>query len=117
MSNAPAWVAPSAPTTWDGASSDWQFGGRAGSWCMSNQGCKHDYAERVLIAADLVESLDLAGDFRDQSIFLDPIIQIDPRYNSWETPAQARESTWQYLNANPDTARNQVYQTFPDLRP
>ncbi|MCB9684115.1 MAG: CotH kinase family protein [Alphaproteobacteria bacterium] len=106
-----------AEWTWDGASNDWQFGGRAGSWCMSNTGCKHDYAEKVLEMADLVERLDLAGDFRDQSIFLDPIIQIDPRYNSWETPAQARESTWQYLNANPDTARSQVYQTFPDLRP
>ncbi len=111
-------VPSGAEWTWDNAPPQvFSFGGRAGSWCVSNNGCKHDLAEKVIEVANLVETLDLAGEFRDQSTFLDPVIQRDPRYNSWSTPEQARQTTFTNLNGFPPDARQQVYQTFPDLRP
>jgi spore coat protein CotH len=106
-----------AEWTWDSTVDLWYFGGRVANWCISNTQCKHDYAEKVLEVADRVEALGLLDEFVAQSEFLDPLIDADPRYNSWETPDAARLSTVQHLTENPGRARTQVYQTFPDLQP
>lgn len=104
--------------TWDYDVEPWYFGGRAASWCISNNGCKREYAERVLELADLTESLDLHTQFVDQQAWLDPYIQSDPRYNgSWDTVPGARSSTSAHLQQNPNHARLAVYDMFPDLEP
>ncbi|MEZ4241717.1 MAG: CotH kinase family protein [Myxococcota bacterium] len=104
--------------TWDANVSAWYSGGAAASWCLQNAGCKREYAEHVLVVADLAEQLDLAGQFADQQVWLDPYIDSDTRYpNTWQSVGDARSSTSTHLADNPGEARRQVYQQYPDLRP
>jgi hypothetical protein len=111
-------VPAGAEWTWDSDVSAWSYGGAAGSWCLSNPGCKRDYAERLLEVADMADAWDVAGQFEDMQVWLDPYIQADPRYSgAWQTIGQARQSTREHLTDNPEEARRQVYQQYPDLRP
>jgi hypothetical protein len=108
-----------AEWTWDFDLDAFSYGGRAGSWCLDNEGCTREYAQRLLELADLVETLDLRTEYNDLQTWLNPYIQSDPRYeNVWGGGLpQARESTGRHLDENPSRARQQVYQRFPDLQP
>lgn len=113
------WMPAGAEWTWDADLEVFPtWGGRAIGWCLDNPGCRRSYAEHVLTMADRVEALDLATQFTDLSTWLDPIIQSDPRYQpQWGSVGTARQSTNQHLAQNPDRARTQVYQEYPDLEP
>ncbi|MEQ1505385.1 MAG: CotH kinase family protein [Myxococcota bacterium] len=112
------WVPAGAEWTWDtdvDLFPDW--GGAALLWCIDNPGCRRGYAEEVLEMADRVETLDLATQFEDLSVWLDPWIQADPRYDSFGSVGEARSATRTHLAQNPDRARSEVYAAFPDLEP
>jgi hypothetical protein len=94
------------------------YGGAAGAFCLQNEGCTREYAERVLELADMVEDLELRTEYNDLQAWLNPYIQSDPRYgNTWQSIPQARESTGSHLDQNPGRARQQVYQRYPELEP
>jgi hypothetical protein len=111
------WLVPSgAEWTWDYAPSTWSFGGNLGEWCLENQGCKRDYAIKLLEMADRVEDLDLHTQFEDLTAWLDPVIDADPRSpHSDSTVSSARQSTNTRLQNNPGDVRQDVEQTFPGL--
>ncbi|MEQ1505384.1 MAG: CotH kinase family protein [Myxococcota bacterium] len=113
------WVPAGAEWTWDSDVDVFPgWGGAALRWCIDNPGCKRLYAEEVLEMADRVETLDLATQFEDLSVWLDPLIQADPRYNPlFGSVNSARTSTRTHLAQNPGRARTQVYAAFPDLEP
>lgn len=108
-----------AEWTWDYDVDTNSYGGAFGSWCLSNSTCKHDYAEKLVEVADLVGQLGLEQEFVDLQVWLDPLIQADPRYiEQWgETVESARASTSDHLARNPVDATNQACAQFPDVCP
>lgn len=112
------WLPAGAEWTWDFDPSVYSFGGRVASFCIENPLCKYDYSVRLLEVADLADSLDLLTQFQTLSAALDPLIQTDPRYNgAWDSVPDARASTAEHIQRNPQNCRMQVYQSFPDLMP
>ncbi len=113
------WVPSGAEWTWDNYAGVWYFGGNAGSWCLENQGCRYEYAQHVLTVAQLAEDLMLQDEFLALSAWLDPIIAIDPRYqSSWGGDlASTRQDTFQNLARFPADARAEVLSQYPDLAP
>jgi hypothetical protein len=113
-------VPSGAEWTWSSAGPslgpNW-YSGRLGNWCMEVPSCRRDYAQRLVEVADLTDSLALADEFVSLSQFLDPLIQADPRYSSWETPEQSRPVTHGYLQSNPESARAWAFATYPELVP
>lgn len=111
-------VPSGAEWTWDADVDAWYYGGAAGAWCLDNTGCSREFAEHLLVMADLVETMDLYGQFSDLQAWLDPYIDSDPRYSTaWQSIQDARSSTGRHLSENPNAARQQVYSRFPDLAP
>lgn len=117
-------VPSGAEWTWDFDVDLFYYGGNIASWCLSNNGCAHDYAAKVIEVADAVESLDLLNEFIMQSEFLAPYIEIDPRYpiytqgSYWYpygTFDYAYPSTIEHLTNNPGAARSQAIGAFGDL--
>lgn len=117
-------VPSGAEWTWDFDVDLFYYGGNIASWCLSNDGCAHDYAAKVIEVADAVESLGLLDEFIEQSEFLAPYIEIDPRYpiytqgSYWYpygTFDYAYPTTIERLTNNPGTARMLAIQAFPDL--
>ena len=67
------WVPAGAEWTWDSDADVFpSWSGEAMRFCLDNPGCRRDYAEQVLVMADRVEALDLATQFDQLSLWLDP---------------------------------------------
>ncbi|MCA9489224.1 MAG: CotH kinase family protein [Myxococcales bacterium] len=95
----------------------YSFGSLA-AFCLHNEGCRHDYAARLIEVADLSDSLGLADQFVDRSTFLDPAIQADPRYPIGLQWVEAdRQASLGYIVTNPDLVRSSAVAMFPDLGP
>ncbi len=109
-----------AEWTWDAAApglgQGW-YSGRLGNWCMEVPSCRADYAARLVEVATLADDLGLADEFVSLSTFLDPYIDADPRYSSWETADATRPRTYGFLQSNPEGARTWAYGQYPELRP
>jgi len=110
-----------AEWTWDNYNGIYGSNGNAAEWCVANATCRFAYAEKLLVVANLADELDLQTQFVDQSIFLDPIIQLDTRFedNAWfgGSVNAARVDTSANLIGFPAAVRNEVYADFPELIP
>lgn len=116
------WVPAGAEWTWDTSLNVFAAtGGMAIAFCYDNAACKREYARHLLQMADRVEALDLETEFVDISTWLDPIIDLDPRWNSAfgtaGVVAQDRRDTRGALQRNPDAVRDAVWAEFPGLTP
>ncbi|MEQ1571884.1 MAG: CotH kinase family protein, partial [Myxococcota bacterium] len=108
-------VPSGAEWTWDFDADLWSSAGNAAQWCFANDGCARAYAERVVEVADTADALGLYDQFLALQEWLDPYIRTDPRYPHTEDVGSARTSTASHLVGNPEAARSQVFQQFPDL--
>jgi hypothetical protein len=113
-------VPSGAEWTWDagapGLGLGW-YSGRLGNWCLEVPSCRADYAARLVEVADLADAMNLDDEFVELSTWLDPLIDADPRYSSWETADQTRPRTFGYLQSNPEAARTWAYDQYPELMP
>jgi CotH kinase protein/Lamin Tail Domain len=93
---------------------DWWYGpyegeGRLFQWCLAVASCKQRYNEKLRLVADRIESLPLRSMLDRADLWLDPVIQSDPRRESSEdTRATYRESTRETLAIMPDWLRGQI---------
>jgi spore coat protein CotH len=113
------WVPSGADTTWLNDAEAFPSGvGAALLWCLAVPSCRRAYAEHLLEMADLVESLDLAGQYAALSAWLAPSIAADPRagFSADEITATSA-STATHLHDNPGRVRAQVHAEYPDLEP
>ena len=111
-------VPSGAEWTWSWEPDLWYFGGDVAQFCVDNLGCREAYAAEVLRVADLVQTLDLEGDFDAISTWLSPEIDADIRSpHSTSQVSNARSDTWTRLQQNPNQVRDSVYTAFPGLMP
>ncbi len=104
--------------TWTGDPELWTSNGNLAGFCFDNPTCKREYAERVLLLTDLLESEGLADQYEAVFDWLLPYIDADPR--KFATTATARgvfESSLTNLQNNGREARQDVYDVYPDLEP
>ena len=93
---------------------DWWYGpydgrGRLFQWCLAVESCKLRYNEKLLEVADRIESLPLRSMLDRADLWLDPLIQTDPRRESTEeTRADYRARTRETLEIMPEWLRGQV---------
>jgi len=107
-----------ADWTWDQSADPWFWGGKLGSWCLSNDGCKQGVAEHMVIVADAVHTLDLAGDFVRIWDGIEPLVRSQPRPNHTDrgiTTAQQR--TLVTLEAFPADAKAEACREVPAVCP
>jgi hypothetical protein len=96
----------------------WQWGGAIGAWCMDNDGCWHDYAERMVQVAQLAQELDLVGEFDQISSALGPLVDGDPRASHGQGVINAaRTSTSDNLGRFPQQAIDKACRSWSDLCP
>lgn len=112
------WVPAGVEITWQGPPDLWGSNGNLSGWCIDNAGCKRDYAEHILVMADLADDSHLADDFADVFGWLEPYIKDDPKkFEDMGVVTGVYNNSLGYLRTNPEDARKDVYADFPDLKP